>query len=477
MARKTSNIDSLTRLFDGSSRPIYAIDAERRIVYCNRALAAWLDIESSRIIGRLVEYHSEPAADEDEAREDGPLTDLCPPPQAFAGEACTGTLSCMARGGRLMHRSAEFVPLGSVEVEKKSRGKEQSTPTYAVLGMLAAEDLSAQELASGISGEPMADELHRTIRRFRRAQASRYSIGSLLGGSLAMQKVRAQLAAAAASGASTLIRGPRGSGRGHAARAIHYCAASDVGTKLLPIDCELMSDDLLRRVLERLRDTAGGTSSPDATFWRISSGCRPHTSCCWRRQFEKSCSRLGLSPHVAGTLRVPQPNLAKIRAVDQQLLTIMATAHGVCLLQSTPRLLAAVSTITIDLPPLASRLEDLPVLAQYFLEACNHGSSKQVGSFRSDALDLLALYSWPGELNQLREAIAAAHSAATSHEISAADLPTVVQHAAGTAKRSRRGTPSELCSMSCSLRLRRKRLFARWHKRAETKVKRPRCWE
>src|SRR3954466_11851187 len=223
MSRKTSNIDSLTTLFDGSSRPIYAIDADRRIVYCNRALATWLGIESSRIIGRVVEYHSEPTTDEDEDREDGPLTDLCPSPQVFAGNACTGTLSCIARDGRLLHRRAEFVPLGSVQVEKKSRGKEQSTPSYAVLGMLAAQDMSAQELASGISSEPMADELHRTIRRFRRAQANRYSIESLLGGSLAMQKVRAQLAAAAASGANTLIRGPRGSGRGHAARAIHYC--------------------------------------------------------------------------------------------------------------------------------------------------------------------------------------------------------------------------------------------------------------
>ena len=101
-------------------------------------------------------------------------------------------------------------------------------------------------------------------------------------------------------------------------------------------------------------------------------------------------------------------------------------------------LLSAVSTITIELPPLANRLEDLPVLAQYFLEACNHGSGKQVGSFRSDALDLLALYSWPGELDQLRETIAAAHRAATSHEISAADLPTIVHHASGAAKRSRR---------------------------------------
>jgi DNA-binding NtrC family response regulator len=100
--------------------------------------------------------------------------------------------------------------------------------------------------------------------------------------------------------------------------------------------------------------------------------------------------------------------------------------------------LNAVSTITIELPRLSDRLQDLPVLAQYFLEACNHGSGKQVGSIRPDALDLLALYSWPGELNQLREAIAAAHRAATTDQLSAADLPAIVQHASGAAKRSRR---------------------------------------
>jgi hypothetical protein len=101
-------------------------------------------------------------------------------------------------------------------------------------------------------------------------------------------------------------------------------------------------------------------------------------------------------------------------------------------------LLSAISTITIDLPPLANRLEDLPMLAQYFLEGCNHGSSKQVGSFRPDAFDLLALYNWPGELDQLREAIAVAHRTTVSHEISMADLPRIVHHASGAAKRGRR---------------------------------------
>src|SRR4051794_7220576 len=103
MPRTAATIDSLTRLFDASSRPIYAVDAGREIVYCNRALAQWLDLDLRRIVGRLVEYHFEPTADNEKGDDTAPLADLCPAPRALAGEACVGTLSCMARGGRLVH--------------------------------------------------------------------------------------------------------------------------------------------------------------------------------------------------------------------------------------------------------------------------------------------------------------------------------------------------------------------------------------
>jgi DNA-binding NtrC family response regulator len=71
----------------------------------------------------------------------------------------------------------------------------------------------------------------------------------------------------------------------------------------------------------------------------------------------------------------------------------------------------------------------LPVLAQYFLEACNNNSANQVGSMRPEVLDALALYSWPRELAQLRETIAAAHAACNSHAISTCDLPPIIHHA------------------------------------------------
>jgi hypothetical protein len=154
-------------------------------------LAAWLELDPGRIIGRFVEYHSEPAASEGTKTDtSAPLTDLCPPPRALAGEPCSGTISCAALGGRLAHRSAEFLPLPPVTTGRRRLGQ-----GCGVLALLDMRDLSPEELAASV--DPPADELHRTIRRFRRAQADQYSLESILGDNILIQKVRAQISAAA----------------------------------------------------------------------------------------------------------------------------------------------------------------------------------------------------------------------------------------------------------------------------------------
>ena len=97
---------------------------ERRIVYCNPALAAWLDLEPKRIVGRRVEYHSETAGNaDDRTRFDVPLTDLCPPPRALAGEPCVGTISLPGPRRSLVHRQAEFVPLDASQSGQRQRSR------------------------------------------------------------------------------------------------------------------------------------------------------------------------------------------------------------------------------------------------------------------------------------------------------------------------------------------------------------------
>jgi DNA-binding NtrC family response regulator len=86
-------------------------------------------------------------------------------------------------------------------------------------------------------------------------------------------------------------------------------------------------------------------------------------------------------------------------------------------------LAAALSTIVIRLPPLAERRDDLPLLAQLFLEDCNAAGRRQIGGFTPAALDRLDAYPWPGNLDELAEVVAEAHRRASGPEIDVADLP------------------------------------------------------
>jgi DNA-binding NtrC family response regulator len=422
---RTSTAAPLARLLDQSTRPLYVIDAGRRIVYCNTALTTWMALETDRIIGRAVEYHSVPAAPRSPiTNADGPLSELCPPPRAFFGETCSGTISCMAPDGRLVHRLAEFKPLQLPTAKSADDGRAQSAS--AVLVLLAGNDLTPQELTSQlteISVDSQADELHRTIRQFRRAQATMYTIESLLGASAPMRKVRAQIAAAAASCAHVLVSGPPGSGRGHVARAIHYQAASDAPLQLLPYDCRGLNDGPLRRALEGgLRSPAGlGSQRPTLLLENLECLAPP-----FQKLLLSTLQQRAMPVRVLATLQVGPPSRGGHDAAEE-----LPAALPIALVD-------ALSTISIRLPRLVDRMEDLPILAQYFLESCNHGSDKQVGSIRPEALDLLALHTWPRELDELREVVSAAHRACNSHEIAVVDLPPVIHHAAQAASHAKR---------------------------------------
>jgi DNA-binding NtrC family response regulator len=101
-------------------------------------------------------------------------------------------------------------------------------------------------------------------------------------------------------------------------------------------------------------------------------------------------------------------------------------------------LAGVLSTLTIELPPLVERREDLPLLAQMFLEEINSQGTKQVGGFSPEALDRLDVHHWPGNLDELAQVVAAAHHRAGGPEIGVGDLPERIHLAAGAAAYPRR---------------------------------------
>jgi DNA-binding NtrC family response regulator len=83
----------------------------------------------------------------------------------------------------------------------------------------------------------------------------------------------------------------------------------------------------------------------------------------------------------------------------------------------------ALSTLTIRLPSLKSRREDVPLLAQHFLEEKNAAGDKQLSGFAAAAMELLTTHDWPGNLDELATVVREACERAAGPQVQSADLP------------------------------------------------------
>jgi transcriptional regulator with PAS, ATPase and Fis domain len=85
-----------------------------------------------------------------------------------------------------------------------------------------------------------------------------------------------------------------------------------------------------------------------------------------------------------------------------------------------------INTVTIRIPPLRERPEDLSMLAQHFLTRFAEKHSKPVTGIGGDAYQVLLSYGWPGNVRELEHAIERAVLVARSAEINVSDLPEAV---------------------------------------------------
>jgi two-component system response regulator AtoC len=82
-------------------------------------------------------------------------------------------------------------------------------------------------------------------------------------------------------------------------------------------------------------------------------------------------------------------------------------------------LLFRLNVVSVPVPPLRDRLDDLPLLAAHFLRK----HSKEMISLTSDALEALNTYKWPGNVRELENAMLYAIAMRTGNEIGAESLP------------------------------------------------------
>jgi DNA-binding NtrC family response regulator len=215
-----------------------------------------------------------------------------------------------------------------------------------------------------------------------------------------MVRARAQVDAAVASRASTLIHGPDATALAEVAETIHYRLHATGQAALWRIEADQALPSELSRALSALARHEGDASLVIESI-----------------------------DHLPAEL---QAELLTGLADDRwhaQLLATQSTRDSDSELGMSDELAAAVSTLMIEIPPLADRPEDLPPLVAWHLERLNQDSAEPVYELTDDAMDLLIVYPWPGETTELAEVLTSAHLRAKGPQIAARDLPKPLHHA------------------------------------------------
>jgi len=363
------------------------LNARRRIIYCNAACAEWTGVDAAQLIGLRCDYHSTTEVADGQAL----AASLCPPPEVFAGRRAGATVGCPGARGKFGWRRAEFLPLGH-----------DTEDCVGIVAFVSTADVHEVDLPEPEGDEPTAAELHQLISAFRQRQRDRHHIDRLIGNSPAAKRVRAQVELALHGRSRVLVVGPRGSGREHVARTIHYAKQDESPAPLVPLSGSLLDAELLRTTITAFvrRCAELETERPGALLL-----------------LEADQLSGEAQVELAGLVNVPELDLHMIATARRPLLDLARDGRF------RQDLAFALSTLVIELPALADRLQDVPLLAQVFVEEANAAGKRQLSGFTAEALDQLVGYPWPGNVDELADMVQQAHASAEGPSITAANLP------------------------------------------------------
>ncbi|HSE23348.1 MAG TPA: sigma-54 dependent transcriptional regulator, partial [Pyrinomonadaceae bacterium] len=225
----------------------------------------------------------------------------------------------------------------------------------------------------------------------------------LIGESSAFVNLIEKIPQIAHCDANVLITGETGTGKELYARAIHYCS-SRAGRPFMPVNCGAIPADLVENELfghERGAFTSAVTlqtglveEANGGTLFLDEVDCLPTFAQVKLLRFlqEKEYRPLG-------SARMRHANVRVIAASNVNLEE--AVGNG----KVRQDLFYRLNIISLMLPPLRERLEDIPLLARHFLEKYSREMNKEPPDLQSDALHIMMAHGWPGNVRELEHAI------------------------------------------------------------------------
>ncbi len=250
---------------------------------------------------------------------------------------------------------------------------------------------------------------------------------NIIGASPAMKATLEMLAMVAPSEATVLITGESGTGKELIARSIHFNSARKNGP-LVVVNCAAITETLLES--ELFGHEKGSFTGAD----RRREG-----------RFQQADGGTIFMDEIGETSAVMQAKL--LRVIQERELQLVGGEEtvkvDVRILAATNRdleqevktgrfredLFFRLNVVTLNVPPLRQRQDDIPLLAQHFMARFAAKNRKTVKGFVPLAMEMLLKYPWPGNVRELENALERAVILMTGDHITEKELPlSMVQH-------------------------------------------------
>ncbi|RJP23930.1 MAG: PAS domain S-box protein [Candidatus Abyssobacteria bacterium SURF_5] len=259
------------------------------------------------------------------------------------------------------------------------------------------------------------------VRLLRRELRERHKFEGIIGKDARMQEVYNLIEDVAPTSASVLIFGESGTGKELVASALHFKSLRADGP-FVKLNCAALSENLLESELfGHVRGAFTGAIRDKIGRFELANG---------GTLFLDEIGDISLNVQVK-LLRALQEKVIErvgdIKPLHVDVRIIAATHQDLRQLmkEGTFRddLYYRLKVVSLFLPPLSERKDDIPLLVEHFIQKFRQQTGKPVGGINPDALRTLMSYAWPGNIRELENAIEHAFVLAKSRIITPDLLP------------------------------------------------------
>ena len=262
--------------------------------------------------------------------------------------------------------------------------------------------------------------LKHQVEYLRDAQLGHYDFDRIVGASGALQQVLGIVQKVARSNSTVMIKGETGTGKELIAGAIHHNSLR-ANKAFVKVNCAALQENLLES--ELFGHEKGAFTSADkqriGRFEQADGGTL----------FLDEVGDMSASTQ-AKILRVLQEHeferLGGTRTLKVDVRIITATNRNLAQMVKDGRfredLYYRLNVVSVEMPPLRDRKEDIPALAEFFVRRFAGELKKRVDAIDGDALRLLTRHQWPGNIRELENVIERAVLLTDGQSVSASDL-------------------------------------------------------